>query len=209
MNKYLYAFLLIATWVLAFFGIAQVLDLEFLRDPGYLIEGGGIAAALICVFLLSADILLPVPSSILMVAAGGLFGVFVGTLISIAGLMISSSIGFYMGRGGTKWVHKFVGEEDRLRAEALIERWGLLGLIVTRPIPVLSESLIILAGTTKISFRRAILGSFVGFLPGAVIYNITGAYSVTVGSNLLAFAIVFGMAALFYFFGMMSSKVLR
>src|ERR1051325_10896407 len=82
-------YLLIMSGMLAFFlglfFLVEALGVPLLVEPTPWLNRGGALAAILGVGLLIADVLLPVPSSLVMVAHGALFGVIGGTLLSLAG----------------------------------------------------------------------------------------------------------------------------
>lgn len=90
-----------------------------------------------------------------MVANGALFGIAGGTLLSIVGGMAAAAVGFAVGRGGSASLHRFVPEEERRRADTLLREWGDLAVVVTRPVPILAESVAILAGSATASNRAS------------------------------------------------------
>ncbi|HWM92357.1 MAG TPA: VTT domain-containing protein [Thermoanaerobaculia bacterium] len=187
---------------LALFGLVQALDIAFLADPGpWLSESGRWGAAATGVALLVADVFLPVPASLIMVAHGALFGVAGGTLLSLAGGMAAASVGFAFGRWGSASLHRWVPEDERRRADALLRQWGDLAIVVTRPIPILAESVAILAGTSPLGWRRFLLASAAGTLPAALLYALTGATAARLDSAFLMFGLVMLVAALVWLGG--------
>ena len=67
---------------LALFGLTEVLGITFLPDPtGWMGRELGIVAAAAGVGLLIADVFIPVPSSLIMIAHGALFGIALGTAL--------------------------------------------------------------------------------------------------------------------------------
>ena len=89
---------------LILFGIAEQLRVPILTDPGPLLARGGWIAAAGGVGLLVADVALPVPSSLVMIAHGALFGVVWGTLLSLLGNVGAGMVGFALGRRGSRWM---------------------------------------------------------------------------------------------------------
>ena len=73
------------TLFLLLFLLVEWLQVPLLTDPSRWLERGGGWAALLGVGLLIADVVLPVPSSLVMIAHGALFGVAWGTLLSLVG----------------------------------------------------------------------------------------------------------------------------
>src|SRR5689334_25411097 len=85
MKRYL---LIVASLIVSFtilFLIVEALHVPLLSDPTPWMKHGGVVAATIGVDLLIADVLLPVPSSLVLVAHGALFGVLWGTVLALLG----------------------------------------------------------------------------------------------------------------------------
>ena len=159
-------------------------------------NSGGVTAALIGVGLLIADVLLPVPSSLVMVAHGALFGVWIGTLLSLAGSVGAALFGFAIGRRGEGALNKFVTDEERARADDLLGRWGVMAIVVTRPIPIVAETVAIVAGTSSLGWGRVAIASLAGSVPAALLYAITGAAIADLQSSTLVFGLVILIALL-------------
>lgn len=193
---------LMSALFLALFGIVEALDVPFLTDPGPWLSGSGRwGAAAIGVGLLIADVFLPVPASLIMVAHGALFGIVGGTLLSLFGGLAASAVGFAVGRRGSAALHRWVPEAERRRADALLRQWGDLAVVVTRPVPILAESVAILAGTSPLGWRRFLVASAAGLLPVALLYALTGATAAHLDSAFLMFGLVMLVAALVWFGG--------
>jgi uncharacterized membrane protein YdjX (TVP38/TMEM64 family) len=187
---------------LALFGLFETLDVPILTDPGpWLSESGRWGAAAIGFALLVLDVFLPVPSSLIMVANGALFGIAGGTLLSMAGGMAAAAVGFAVGRGGSASLQRFVPEDERRRADTLLREWGDLAVVVTRPVPILAESVAILAGTSPLTWRRFLVAAAAGNLPPALLYALTGATAAHLDSIFLMFGLVMLVAALVWFGG--------
>jgi uncharacterized membrane protein YdjX (TVP38/TMEM64 family) len=153
-------------------------------------------SAAISILVLSSDILLPIPSSMVMLLNGKLFGVFTGTCISVIGLSISTLIGFYIGLKSKKRLQVFIQPNQQLEAERLFSKWGMIMLIVSRPIPLLSESISIIAGMHKVSISTLVISTLLGSIPGAWVYAYYGFTSNQVSNQYLGFLLVMAIAAL-------------
>jgi uncharacterized membrane protein YdjX (TVP38/TMEM64 family) len=187
---------------LALFGLVEWLQIPWLTDPTPWLQGSGRwGAAALGVFLLVADVFLPIPASLIMVAHGALFGIVGGTLLNLFGGVAASAVGFAVGRWGSASLHRFVPEDERRRADALLKRWGDLGVVVTRPVPILAESVAILAGTSPLGWRRFLLASTGGIFPAALLYALTGATARSMDNAFLMFGLVMAVAALIWFAG--------
>jgi uncharacterized membrane protein YdjX (TVP38/TMEM64 family) len=162
---------------------------------------GGVLAASVGVGLLIADVVLPVPSSLVMVAHGALFGVWWGTLLSLLGSLGAAVFAFAIGRRGGRLMERVATPAERARASNVLARWGTLAIIVTRPVPLLAETVAIMAGATAMTWRSLIVASFAGSLPPALLYALTGAAVANVQHTALMFGVVMLIAGLFWFAG--------
>ncbi len=124
-----------------------------------------VAAALLVVGLLSTDVLLPIPSSVLSTLGGEVLGFGAGTAASFAGLTLGAVIGFGLARTvGRPLMSRLAAADDIERIDRLSERLGVTLLIVTRPIPIFAEAAVLFFGATGLSWRR--------FLPPVALVNL-------------------------------------
>ena len=198
-------YLLIVVATMAFFLLllfaVEALGVSLLTDPTPWMRRGGVLAAGLGVSLLVADVLLPVPSSLVMVAHGTIFGAVIGTLLSLLGSMGASLCGFAIGRRGGKLLERLVSAEERARADKMLAKWGALAVVVTRPVPLLAETVAIIAGTSSLGWGHITLASFAGSLPAAVLYALTGASYANFQSATLMFGAVLLVAGSFWLVG--------
>jgi uncharacterized membrane protein YdjX (TVP38/TMEM64 family) len=181
--------------ILAAMLIAVVLVPFFLFEPQFnrfaeaVARGEGsrwLAAAGIA-GLLAADILLPVPSSIVSTAAGVLLGFWRGTAVVFAGMTVGCVLGYAAGSRSTALARRVVGEDGLVRAADLVRRYGDWALVLCRPVPVLAEASVIFAGLAHASFGRVTALTALANLGIAAGYSAIGAFSMRVESFLLAF----------------------
>lgn len=160
----------VALLVLAqhFFDIQKLLidSLNWIRDLGTI----GYAVFVI-IYILAA--VLFIPGSLLTLGAGFLFGPITGSiLVSIASTLGATSafiIGRYFARG---WVSKQIEGNNKFKAidEAVAdEGWKIVGL--TRLSPIFPFNLLNYAfGVTQVSLKDYVLASWIGMMPGTVMY---------------------------------------
>lgn len=201
MKQYVVVAVLMLTGFLALFLLVELLSIPLLTDPSPWLEQGGAVAALVGVGLLVADVVLPVPSSLVMLMHGALFGVVVGTALSLVGSGGAAAVGFAIGRRGGRTLSNVMSDGDRRRADRLLTRYGLLAIVVTRPVPLLAETVVILAGASPLGWRQAMLAALLGSLPGALLYAVTGAFAASFGSSALVFGLVLVVAGLLWLLG--------
>src|SRR5690606_15940651 len=113
-----------------------------LMEPNALHAGGPLAAVL-GVALLVVDVVLPVPSSVIMLAHGAWFGALGGALLSVTGGALATLTAILLGRVARGFVERMISEEERALATRLVDRWGMAAIAATRPIPILAETVAI------------------------------------------------------------------
>lgn len=167
---------------------ATAWGISILEDPTPLLRGARPAAATIGVLLLIADVFLPIPSTLVMVAHGALFGVAGGTALSLIGSTAAALTGFAVGRAGNTAVRRIVTPEEHERAGALLRRWGVLAIAVTRPVPILAETMAILAGSSPLTWRQTAVAAAAGSIVPSIAYAWAGAHASDIASQTLIFA---------------------
>jgi uncharacterized membrane protein YdjX (TVP38/TMEM64 family) len=168
------------------FGVAAALGVP-VDDAHPWMGRGGAAAAAVGVGLLVADVALPVPSSGVMMLHGALFGLWAGAALSLAGSMGAAVAGFAAGRAGNRWVRRLVSPAAHDRAGRLLERWGALAIVASRPVPMLAEAVTILAGASPVSWSRAMGAALVGSVPAAFAYAAVGAAAASLSAGAMVF----------------------
>ena len=195
-------------FLLVLFLLVEVTGVPLLKDPSPWLGSRGTLTALLGTGLLVADVVLPVPSSAVMVAHGALFGVVGGTLLSVVGSTGAALVGFSLGRRGGPLLARVVPPEERARADHILSRWGSLAIVVTRPVPLLAETVAIMAGTSLLGWRQAALATLVGSLPPALLYALTGATAAALTSGVLVFGLVLLVAGIFWLVGYLAEVYL-
>jgi 3-dehydroquinate synthase len=110
------------------------------------------------VALLAADIVLPIPASVLGIAGGAALGLLGGMLTVTLGLTLACLGGYWVGRaGGTRALARFMGTRERQALEKMAARHGVLALALSRPLPVLGEASVILAGAARLPLMPVLL----------------------------------------------------
>ncbi len=176
--------------MLLLFLVVEALEVPLLSDPAPLGTRTGAVAAALGVALLVADVALPVPSSVVMVAHGALFGVLPGMALSALGSAGSFAVGFALGRRGEPVVRRLVPDEDRQRADRFLVRWGLVGVVLSRPVPLLAETVSFVAGASPLPWRAALGAAALGSLPAAAVYAVAGALAASFAAGAVVFIAV-------------------
>jgi uncharacterized membrane protein YdjX (TVP38/TMEM64 family) len=147
-----------------------------------------LAAAAAGVLLLSVDVVVPVPSSLVMVALGARFGVVTGTLLSLSGMLGAGLAGYWLGRAGAGTARHVVPAAAWTRADRWLMRWGPAAIVASRPIPILAETVVMLAGASRMAPRQVALATVVGSIPPALVYALIGAAVASADVRAAAFA---------------------
>lgn len=186
----------IACVVVLMFVAANATGIQLFNDPTPVMHAGRPLAAIAGVLLLIVDVFLPVPSILVMVANGALFGVAGGSLLSLVGCVGAALMGFAVGRAGNDRIRKFVTPREHERAGALLQRWGVIAIAVSRPIPVVAETVAILAGSSPLTWAQVLLAAIAGSVVPSVAYAWAGASAQSFGMQTAIFAGVLAMTAL-------------
>ena len=139
------------------------------------VQLSGRDSALLIIGLLSFDIFLPIPSSMVCTFGGGKLGVFQGTLVAWLGMDLGAILGFWLARSfGQSFALRFSAGKDLARAHQLTQRCGPSVLILCRGVPVLAEASVLLMGIQKLSWQRFLLPVLLSNLGLAIAYSIFG-----------------------------------
>ena len=122
-------------------------------------------SAAVIVGLLTSDIFLPIPASILCTAAGWQFGILLGTLLAWLGMTLGAVLGFALARQvGSPLVASLTTPKELARAGELTLQLGPWLLAIARGIPVVAEASVLFVGMHQMPWRR--------FLPPVLISNL-------------------------------------
>jgi len=133
------------------------------------------AAAAAVLVLLAADIVLPIPGSIVLSAGGIVLGWPLATTAGTVGLVLGSALGCEACRRfGRRAFDRFVTPREATRFGRWLDRYGVAALILSRPVPMMAETLACLAGLAGMRRRRFYPALFVGSAPYAWFFAWTG-----------------------------------
>lgn len=151
------------------------------------------SAVLVLGGLLAADVLLPIPSSVVSVAAGMRLGFFGAVATITTGATIGCLVGWGLGRGLARpGLRRFVGPAALARFDALAVRYGVGALLVARPVPVLAEASVIAAGAGRFGLRRTLAWTAAANLLVAVVYAGVGELAIATAHPELALLAALG-----------------
>lgn len=157
----------------------------------------GWSGAAAVVGLLAVDIFIPVPSSIVMVLSGAAFGVWWGALLAFVGSIGGEWLGFELARRyGAGLSSRFIGDAAEVRRlNHILVTHGAAAVVVTRALPVVMETMSLVAGVSTMPRLTFLVASAIGTAPIVVIYAYAGARSRETGSLVPALVILVAVAA--------------
>ncbi|APG26417.1 hypothetical protein A7E78_00180 [Syntrophotalea acetylenivorans] len=170
--------LLVLLLLAALFSAMRFLGVQdLLRSALDWVAGVGVWGMAIFLLLYVLATVLFLPGSILTLGAGALFGVLKGSIIVSISATLGATAAFLVGRYlAREWVARRISGNPRFQAvdQAVArEGWKIVGL--TRLSPVFPFNLLNYAfGVTSVSLRDYFWASWVGMLPGTVMYVYLG-----------------------------------
>lgn len=169
------AFILIIVWAWQRGWFDFFSDLARLR--AYVLSLGIWAPLAIIVLNMGQVILSPMPGHALNMVSGFLFGPWLGTLYTLAGVLCGSLIGLGMVRkAGRPLLERLMGRHQLERFDHYIEQRGALFLFVIFLLPFMPDDVACLAaGLTKLPIYQIILLQLLGRAPGLFVANLIGA----------------------------------
>ncbi len=118
-------------------------------------QSSPVVTAIVLFGLLSLDVFLPVPSSLVNTLAGAKLGALAGGFVCFAGLSVGAAIGFGLAKmAGPALQRRWLKEEDAASLKKFADTWGVVTLVVTRALPILAEATVVLLGVQGLSWRK-------------------------------------------------------
>jgi uncharacterized membrane protein YdjX (TVP38/TMEM64 family) len=137
-------------------------------------EGWAWAAGIVLIW---ADLVLPVPQTVVITALGVIYGTVLGGLLGSVGLITGGLLGYVlMLTSARRMVKRFVGPRSLNRMESLFERSGAWAIVLTRSLPYsIPEAMIFLAGLAGMPTRKFTAALVLGSVPTAFAFAAIGA----------------------------------
>ena len=159
--------------------VNEIFDVLLSKDEKKIeawVEKFGIAGPLVLILVMMVQMFLfVVPNILVMIIAIVIYGPVWGSIISLAGVFLSSSLGYILGRYlGPVTVNKLIKIETQDKITDFIERYGVGAIAITRLASLSNDSLSIVAGLLKMSYRKYILATLCGITPLIVLLAIYG-----------------------------------
>lgn len=185
-NRLLIAGLLLALVVVGLYLLpARELAVEAMRW----VEGLGFTGYVVFFLLYAFFTVLFLPGFILTVGAGAIFGLVGGFVAVSLGSTTGAALAFLLGRFLAREAieRKVAGNAKFAAIDAAVAQKGWKIVFLTRLSPVFPFNLINYAyGLTRIPFPHYVLASWVGMMPGTLLYVYTGSLAGNVARAALA-----------------------
>jgi uncharacterized membrane protein YdjX (TVP38/TMEM64 family) len=127
--------------------------------------------------LIWADLVLPVPQTVVIAALGIIYGTVLGGLLGSVGLITGGLLGYVlMLTAARRMLKRLVGPRSLSRMESLFERAGAWAIVLTRSLPYsIPEAMVFLAGLAGMPMRKFTAALTVGSVPIAFAFAAIGA----------------------------------
>ncbi|MBC8161594.1 MAG: TVP38/TMEM64 family protein [Roseiflexaceae bacterium] len=155
----------------------QLYSVDSMTQVADYLRSFGIWTPMVSLLLMVAQtVVAPLPGSLIAAANGIVFGIWWGTLLSWVGGLMGASLAFGIARWlGRNAVTRLLGPAQLDAANQFGQREGFWVVLVARLIPLVSFDLIsYLVGLSTMSYRRFLLATAIGMLPGTFAWTALG-----------------------------------
>ena len=144
---------------------------------GY-VAGFGVFAPIIFILSYLVQAFVPfIPTLILTMFGGYVFGVLLGTVYSLIGMTIGSIIIFVIARKlGISFFRKIINKKELEHFDVFFKKRGDMSIFLARSILILfpPDVVSVAAGLTQIRFKHYVIFSILGFIPNLLILALFG-----------------------------------
>jgi len=150
-------------------------------------------------------LLVPIPSELVLLSAGIIWGFWIGGIMGIIGSMAAGLLCYYIAyKGGRPLAEKFVGESALNMADHFIEKYGTAAILIARLLPFVAfDPISYISGVLKYPIKKYTLATFIGSIPRAFFFAFLGASLIShkpgepINLSEIPFAKIEAQAALF------------
>jgi uncharacterized membrane protein YdjX (TVP38/TMEM64 family) len=127
--------------------------------------------------LIWADVVLPVPQTVVIAALGMIYGTVLGGLLGSIGLITGGLLGYaLMLTSARRVVRRLVGLQALNRMEGSFERAGAWAIVLTRSLPYsIPEAIVFLSGLAGMPIGKFVAAVTIGSSPTAFAFAAIGA----------------------------------
>ena len=165
-----------------------------------------LAVAAIGIALLVADLLLAIPSALVIALMGGLIGGVAATIAGTIGMSLACVWGYLLGRS----IGRDFSDDDREQKEFttatnMLHRFGPIALVIARPVPILAEVSVIAAAALGLPITTVLVTTTLANLGISALYAFVGASA----EGWLGISLVFGAATTLPAFALLIMHFIR
>jgi uncharacterized membrane protein YdjX (TVP38/TMEM64 family) len=150
-------------------------------------------------------LLVPIPSELVLLSSGIIWGFWIGGIMGIIGSMAAGLLCYYVAsKGGRPLAEKFVGESALNMADSFIEKYGTGAIVLARLLPFVAfDPISYISGILKYPIKKYTLATFIGSIPRAFFYDFLGSVLIshkpgeTINLSEIPFGKIEAQAALF------------
>ncbi len=148
---------------------------EWFINPIHLL--GIIGFFLFFIVMAIQGLLVPIPSELVLLAAGMIWGIVGGGIMGVIGSMAAALLCYYVSRkGGRPLAEKFVGKSAISMADDFIHKYGMTAIVVARLLPFVAfDPISYTAGIVDLDVKKYTIGTLIGSIPRAFFYSWLGA----------------------------------
>jgi len=178
-----------------FWDIESYFSTQLIKE--WLAAQGAFAPFVYMITMALAVIVSPIPSLPLDIAAGALFGPFLGTVYSVVGALGGAVVSFLLARYlGREFIERFLSGHINFCTECS-DRFLTKVVFLSRLLPIISFDVVSYgAGFTKMSLRNFTAATLFGMIPLTFVYNYFGSV-IVFGKRI---TLIFGIAMVALFF---------
>ncbi len=153
-----------------------------------LLDIGWWAYLVFLVLMIIQSLIAPIPSELILLSAGMIFGLWPGMAIGVVGSVVSGVVTYFLAIKGGRPIIDSAGEYASLADKFIIvvdiwiERWGIWAIIVGRAVPlIMFDPVSYAAGLSNVKWKPYTLATFIGSIPRAFFFAFFGASMIPSG----------------------------
>ncbi len=148
---------------------------------------------LFLVLMVIQSLIVPIPSELVLLSGGmlygswlGTWGVVLGVALGVVGSVLSGAVTYYIANKGGRPILEVTGEHMKLADKFVfamdlwIEKWGIWAIIVGRAVPVVMfDPISYAAGISNVKWKMYNIATAIGSIPRSIFYAVIGYQMVT------------------------------
>ena len=147
---------------------------EWFVNPVYLL---GIFGIILFIAIMGLQgLIVPLPSEIVLLATGMIWGLVLGGFMGVIGSMAAALLCFFISkRGGRPLAEKFVGQKAINLADDFIHKYGIGAILIARFLPFIAfDPISYASGLVDMDIKKYTLGTLIGSFPRAFFFSYLG-----------------------------------